>query len=367
MSELDKNFDALCIKVHNCRLCDRMKDSMRVLNRSVGNLEAEIMFIGEAPGRLGADESGIPFHGDKAGHNFEELLEFAAIERSDIYVTNAVLCNPRDDKGNNATPSSLEITNCSNYLRQQIDLISPKIIVTLGANALNATNAIARHNLTLKENVRTTNNWYGRLLIPLYHPGQRAMMSRSMANQRSDYKYVADTLKKISSIKKNTKATGQTSLPVSLIVDYLFSKKRELTYFALHKLFYLIEYKSMLTTGKRLTSAYIVRQKDGPYCTDLNLFRLKKAIPSILSKNISKTNILLYKQNNGLFTDSLLNEYYLEDEIREIIDEVLAEHGDKSNAGLKRSVYFTRPMRNVLYKEMEQKISLYNAPIDFTT
>jgi uracil-DNA glycosylase len=75
--EIDFNFvefDSLCKEVQNCKLCPRMKGSQRVLNYSAGNLEAKIMFIGEAPGRLGADESGIPFHGDKAGNNFEILI-----------------------------------------------------------------------------------------------------------------------------------------------------------------------------------------------------------------------------------------------------------------------------------------------------
>jgi uracil-DNA glycosylase family 4 len=67
-------FDALCGQVIACQKCDRMKNSARVLSRVAGPIDAKIMFIGEAPGRLGADNSGIPFHGDKAGHNFEELL-----------------------------------------------------------------------------------------------------------------------------------------------------------------------------------------------------------------------------------------------------------------------------------------------------
>src|SRR6476659_8959679 len=124
MKEIEKRFDLLCNKVHACNLCPRMKDSQRVLNRSVGSLAATIMFIGEAPGRLGADNSGIPFHGDKSGHNFEELLEFAKLDRSRIFVTNAVLCNPRDKEGNNSTPTKIEIQNCADHLADQIRIIN---------------------------------------------------------------------------------------------------------------------------------------------------------------------------------------------------------------------------------------------------
>jgi len=322
------------------------------------------MFIGEAPGRLGADDSGIPFHGDKSGHNFEELLEFANLNRSDLYITNAVLCNPKDQNGNNATPTNLELTNCSNFLSQQISLVDPDIVVTLGINALLATKQIEDHNLSLKDNVRTTNRWQNRILIPLYHPGQRAMMSRSMANQRSDYQFVADQLKK-NTTKSNT-PKNKSSINVALIIDYLFTKRDKFTYFALHKLFYLIEYKCVIKLGRRATQAYIIRQKDGPYVTDLNIFKLKKALPYLSSKNLSTTNILLYRQPSSLFEERLVDQYEIPDEIRNVIDDVFVEHGNKSNAAIKRTVYFTQPMRNILSIESESQTNLYNVPIQFS-
>ena len=138
-NNLNEDFNVLCDNVKNCIQCPRMSDSARILSRSVGNLKSDIMFIGEAPGRLGADSSGIPFHGDMSGHNFEDLLSFSYIDRSKIYVTNAVLCNPKDEKGNNSTPINQEIKNCSSFLRQQIELINPKIIVTLGRQGFTGT------------------------------------------------------------------------------------------------------------------------------------------------------------------------------------------------------------------------------------
>ena len=68
-------FDTLCREVQSCERCARMTGSARVLSGAAGHLDSRIMFVGEAPGRLGADNSGIPFHGDTAGHNFEQLLE----------------------------------------------------------------------------------------------------------------------------------------------------------------------------------------------------------------------------------------------------------------------------------------------------
>lgn len=357
-------FDALCNVVHDCIKCDRMCGSKRVLNRSAGALDAEIMFVGEAPGRLGADDSGIPFHGDKSGHNFEELLEFAHLDRTMVFVTNAVLCNPKDTSGNNSSPSKLEVINCSNYLAEQIKIINPKIVVTLGSVALESTRHIHNHELTLKGNVRTANKWFNRILIPAYHPGQRAMIHRSMANQRSDYQFIADYLRKsVSPIK--IKSYSRPQLNVALIIDYLFSKKSSFTYFALHKLFYLIEYKSFEKFGHRLTNSYIIRQKDGPYCTELHLLKLKKALPYLNAKNLSSTNILIFKTPSSLFEERLMDQYEIEDDVRSVVDNVLEKYGGKSNAALKRSVYFTRPMRNILSIEGESKINLYNTPITF--
>ncbi|TWR28354.1 uracil-DNA glycosylase [Mucilaginibacter achroorhodeus] len=353
-------FDNLCMKVQSCILCTRMCDSLKVLNRSSGSLNAEIMFIGEAPGRLGADSSGIPFHGDKAGHNFEDLLKIADINRSNIFVTNAVLCNPKDEAGNNSTPTKQEIINCANFLAEQIILINPKIVVTLGRVALESLNYISEHKLSLKDSVRSSNSWFNRILIPFYHPGQRAMLHRSMANQRSDYQFLSEELKRLNKnhFKKNLPAS---KLEVAAIINYLFQRKNTYTYFALHKLFYLIEYNSILIFGRRLTNSYIIRQKDGPYCTDLHLTKIKKALPFIGSKILSNTNILLFKTSVELF--DTYEHLELEDGVKRFIDQVLEKHGDKSNIALKKTVYFSRPMRDILMAERDNKINLYNTPI----
>ncbi|MES2265243.1 MAG: uracil-DNA glycosylase family protein [Bacteroidota bacterium] len=358
------DFDELSARVQKCILCPRMCNVTKVLNRSAGSLSADLMFIGEAPGRLGADDSGIPFHGDKAGHNFEELLKFVGIDRSIIFVTNAVLCNPRDDEGNNSTPIRSEILNCSKYLQEQIDIINPKIVVTLGRVALESLNYISKHSLTLKDSVRTATKWYNRILIPFYHPGQRAMLHRSMANQRSDYQFLADTLK---NLYKKPKAilVKPLTIEVSAIINYLFQKKDAYTYFALHKLFYLIEYKSALKYGYRLTNSYIIRQKDGPYCTELHIFKIKKSFPYLESKILSGNNMLLYRNPHDLFSGYEYDELELSLETKNLIDEVLIEHGNKANAALKRTVYFSRPMRNILVAERNNNVNLYNTPINF--
>ena len=361
----EQEFDNLCNNVKSCELCPRMASSQRILSRASGPVSAKIMFIAEAPGRLGADQSAIPLHGDKTGHNFEALLKFANLDRSELFITNAVLCNPRDTDGNNSTPIKSEIFNCTKFLKSQIDLINPEIIVTLGATALHALNLIEPHSLSLKINVRTVNTWLQKKLIPLYHPGQRAMLHRSLANQRSDYQFVSDTFKQLS--RKTSYHISKTSLvkeDILAIVSYILNKQK-LTYFALHKIFYLIEYNSFLNFGHRLTNAYIIRQKDGPYCTDLHINRLRNSIDGLQTKFISKTSFVVYKEKDSLFavTNDLSDK--LSDQTTKMIDYVLEKYGAKSNASLKRSVYFTRPMRNILFYENNHKINLYNTPIQF--
>jgi uracil-DNA glycosylase family 4 len=335
-----------------------MRDSARMLGYSAGNLAADVMFVGEAPGRHGADQTHIPFHGDTSGHNFEDLIAFAGITREDIYVTNAVLCNPRDERGNNSTPLPDEVTNCGGFLRRQIELVNPKVVVALGATSLRALANVSAHNLTLKDDVRTARPWFGRILIPLYHPGQRAMIHRSHANQRSDYQFVAETLKGLSTRKH--RATTATRADVLATCRYLIRQRREVSYFELHKLAYLAEYLHVKRTGARLTGAYFIRQKDGPYCVDLHIQRLKKSDPNFEIENISG-RLLIRLQASGLFED----EPIVADSVRQTLDEVIARYQYPKESDLKRAVYLTAPMRMMLRREKNEGANLYNAPINF--
>lgn len=358
----DRAFSDLVNEVRSCTLCPRMCGSTRVLSFAAGNSNSRVMFIGEAPGRLGADQTGIPFHGDVAGTNFENLLSSAGISREQIYISNAALCNPKDDYGNNGTPKPDEILNCSSFLRRQIELVDPAVVVTLGSVALRATSNIDTHCLTLREAVRTATKWFGRILIPLYHPGQRAMMHRSMANQRSDYQFIAETLRRLKIPLKPV--SGSTRNDVLKASQYLLRKRGELSYFELHKFAYLAEYLHVRTTGRRLTGAFFMRQKDGPYCTDLHVSRLKRADQNIKVVNREGKLFLRLGQTTN---PSLLPETDLDSHVCLTLDEVLTRYTYSNEADLKRAVYLTAPMRLMLRREKREGISLNNAPIDFLT
>jgi uracil-DNA glycosylase len=169
-------------------MCDRAA----VLSDLNGPVTARVMFIGEAPGRKGADRTRVPFSGDQSGKNFDLFLDSAGLKRSEIFITSAALCNPRAPSGANRRPTATEIKNCSQFLRRTIELINPSIVVTLGTVALEALKLIQDHAFTLRDNAAKIQRWNGRALIPLYHPSPQVLItSRDQKAQMRDYKVVA--------------------------------------------------------------------------------------------------------------------------------------------------------------------------------
>jgi len=164
-----------------------MAQCSAVIGPECGNLDACIMFVAEAPGRLGADRTRIPLFGDKTGDNFSRLLQFTDWTRDDVFVTNAILCNPRDTAGRNATPTLQEVRNCVPILKATMELVNPRVVVALGCTALRSLDLIERHGLSLRSHVGQAHDWCNRQLVPLYHPGPRALIHRSMNMQLNDF------------------------------------------------------------------------------------------------------------------------------------------------------------------------------------
>lgn len=181
------SFADLIETVKTCRACDQMRAVRKVFGAQNGSLNATVLFLAEAPGRLGADRTGIPLFGDRAGHNFRSLLGFTGLSANQIFITNAVLCNPRDQLGNNRRPTSEEVRNCSVYLIELIQIIKPRVIVTLGKTALASLRLIRDHDIELRRDVAKVMSWDGCTVFPLYHPGARAMVHRNFSEQMSDY------------------------------------------------------------------------------------------------------------------------------------------------------------------------------------
>ncbi len=113
-------------QARGCIRCAELAATRKNVVFGAGNADADLMFIGEAPG-ASEDEQGIPFVG-RAGKLLEKLLEEIDIQRSDVFIANTLKCRPPG----NRDPLPVELDNCQEYLLRQVELIQPTVICTLG-------------------------------------------------------------------------------------------------------------------------------------------------------------------------------------------------------------------------------------------
>ena len=346
-------FRDLINAVQNCTLCPRLSNRKKVLSFANGNINSKVLFVAEAPGRLGADKTGIPLYGDRTGDNFEALLGNIGWKREDIFITNAILCNPRKENGNNGTPSAAEICNCNYYLAMTIELLQPDVVVALGGTALKAIDRIATHNRILKEHVGKSIPWAHRRLVPLYHPGPRAMIHRPLAKQRADFMVLAkmvDPIKGLLRKKATCKARANKyseHLAVSSLQEVAYCILQclgKITYFKLTKLLYLCDLYALEKLGHTLTGEIYLRQQEGPWPP-----ALKKQIPLLDGREIIRS----YSRKIPMVEigPSPRFEIALHNETLEIIYEIAKKYGHLSNSKIKSVVYFSKPMRYILEQE----------------
>jgi len=119
-------FNELKQKYSKCDKCPLLKENRIQVVFGSGNKEADVLFIGEAPG-ANEDKQGIPFCG-MSGKILDELLNTINLSREDIFITNTILCRPPD----NRNPAKEEVNNCRERLDQLIEIMQPKVIVTIG-------------------------------------------------------------------------------------------------------------------------------------------------------------------------------------------------------------------------------------------
>lgn len=113
-------------QAQKCVRCQELASTRKNVVFGAGNADADLMFIGEAPG-ASEDEQGLPFVG-AAGKLLEKLLGEIGLERKDVFIGNVLKCRPPG----NRDPQPIEIENCREYLYRQVELIQPKVICTLG-------------------------------------------------------------------------------------------------------------------------------------------------------------------------------------------------------------------------------------------
>lgn len=143
-----------------CRGCELSKTRTQVVF-GVGDPEAEVLFIGEAPGK-NEDEQGEPFVG-RGGKLLDEMLAMIGLHREHIYITNSVKCRPPE----NRDPLNTEKDACRGYLRRQVKLMRPKIIVCLGR--ISAMEFI-REDFKISQEHGQFFDKNGTLMMALYHP-----------------------------------------------------------------------------------------------------------------------------------------------------------------------------------------------------
>lgn len=151
-------------RIEDCTQCDLCHSRTNIVFGE-GDVETDVMVVGEAPGRT-EDEEGRPFIG-RSGRLLTELLERAGLERDNLYITNVVKCRPP----NNRNPSSDEMESCSNYMRGQIHLIRPESIIAAGKVASNRMIGTDETMRYLLDNGPHVHRHYDDIeVIPIYHP-----------------------------------------------------------------------------------------------------------------------------------------------------------------------------------------------------
>lgn len=179
-------FDALRERALVCTAC-RLSETRTNVVFGVGDFGSDLILVGEAPGR-NEDIQGEPFVG-AAGKLLDELLSEIGISREEVYIANVLKCRPPG----NRDPRPDEIDSCKGYLREQIRMISPRVVVTLGNFA---TKLLLRTDTGITRlRGQRFNWWLGAALVPTFHPAA-ALRGRPQVREqmRQDFEIVRQVL-----------------------------------------------------------------------------------------------------------------------------------------------------------------------------
>ncbi len=174
---------AITEKIAGCHKCPLAPTRTHTVPGE-GSPTAEIMFVGEGPGRE-EDLSGRPFVG-RAGKFLDELIESLPMRREDVYIANVVKCRPPG----NRDPERIEVETCSDYLTQQIETIDPLVIVPLGRHALGWFVSNPRITADHGKIMRHEN----RILMPLLHPSAGLRSSENARRLRESIHNIKEAL-----------------------------------------------------------------------------------------------------------------------------------------------------------------------------
>jgi uracil-DNA glycosylase family 4 len=172
-----------------CLRCPELAATRKTVVFGAGNANADLMFIGEAPG-ASEDEQGVPFVG-RAGKLLEKLLEEVGQQRSDVFIANVLKCRPPG----NRDPLPIEIENCQEYLLRQVELIQPTVICTLGnfSTKLLRGDPTGITRLHGQPEILTLGRRAVRL-YPIFHPAAALYTPRMLETLREDFARLPELL-----------------------------------------------------------------------------------------------------------------------------------------------------------------------------
>jgi uracil-DNA glycosylase len=173
----------------SCQRCPQLAASRTNVVFGAGNADADLMFVGEAPGK-NEDEQGLPFVG-QAGKLLNQLLSEIGLERGDVFICNVLKCRPPG----NRDPQPVEIDNCQSYLFDQVALIQPKVICTLGnfATKLLRADQTGITRIHGQDEVRVIGTRAVRLL-PLHHPAAALYTRSNLDLLRADFARIPELI-----------------------------------------------------------------------------------------------------------------------------------------------------------------------------
>ncbi|HEV7941940.1 MAG TPA: uracil-DNA glycosylase [Solirubrobacteraceae bacterium] len=176
-------------RTQSCTLCPELASTRNSVVFGSGNADADLMFVGEAPG-ASEDEQGIPFVG-QAGKLLEKLLGEIGLQRSDVFIANTLKCRPPG----NRDPLPLEIENCRDFLYEQVELIEPKVICTLGnfATKLLRDEKTGITKLHGQPELLAVGQRMVRL-YPIFHPAAALYTPRMLQTLREDFQQLPELL-----------------------------------------------------------------------------------------------------------------------------------------------------------------------------
>lgn len=186
-------FAELQQRVLACVKCDHLVAARKNVVFGVGNINAELMFVGEAPG-ADEDAQGEPFVG-KAGQLLTKIIQTMGLNRDTVYIANILKCRP-DTPGQSAgnrKPTPEEMQTCIPFLHEQIDLIQPKVLVALGATAVEGLLGKTVGITKLRGNWQT---YRGIPLMPTYHPAY-LLRNQALSEKRRVWEDMLQVMEKL--------------------------------------------------------------------------------------------------------------------------------------------------------------------------